>query len=196
MIAELTKTVSLAKADLDRATATIQLTENRMGSDLGELRSMQDMAASDTPCGAAARKSALNSARTYWPTKPIKSCSPYWRRHKTIPAGLWPRRITCWESYPSLRRLKDGLVDAQLRSSRLLGTMTADHPKVLVAKEAEEEIGRNLHSELAIARRGVEVELRMPASAARSWRINWSRPMLAWPVWPPCARAMPMKRPK
>jgi uncharacterized protein involved in exopolysaccharide biosynthesis len=41
--------------------------------------------------------------------------------------------------------------------------MAADHPKVLPAKEAEEEIGRQLHNELAIARRGIEVELRMIA---------------------------------
>jgi polysaccharide biosynthesis transport protein len=62
-----------------------------------------------------------------------------------------------------LRRIKDGLIDAQLHTSTLLGTMTADHPKVLAAKEAEEEIGRNLHNELAIASRSVEAELQMLA---------------------------------
>ena len=41
--------------------------------------------------------------------------------------------------------------------------MSADHPRVLAAKEAEEEIGRHLHDELALARRGVEVELRVIA---------------------------------
>jgi uncharacterized protein involved in exopolysaccharide biosynthesis len=67
------------------------------------------------------------------------------------------------DSHPSLRRLKDGLIDAQLRTSALLGTMSANHPSVLAAKEAEEEIGRTLHRELAIARRGVEVDLRVLA---------------------------------
>ena len=41
--------------------------------------------------------------------------------------------------------------------------MSAEHPRVLAAKEAEEEIGRHLHDELALARRGVEVELRLIA---------------------------------
>ena len=41
--------------------------------------------------------------------------------------------------------------------------MAADHPKVRAAKESEEEIGRHLHDELALARRGVEIELKVIA---------------------------------
>ena len=48
MVEELTKTVALAKTDLDWATAKVEATEKRVGSDLAELRSMQDMAASDS----------------------------------------------------------------------------------------------------------------------------------------------------
>jgi uncharacterized protein involved in exopolysaccharide biosynthesis len=72
-----------------------------------------------------------------------------------------PNRLL--DSHPSLRRLKDGLVDSQIRTASLLGTMAADHPRVRAAEEAEIEIGRNLHDELALARRGVEVELKMIA---------------------------------
>ena len=67
------------------------------------------------------------------------------------------------ESQPALRRLKDGLVDAQLRTAGLQGHMSAAHPLVLAAKEAEEEIGRHLHDELAIAARGVEGDRRLSA---------------------------------
>ena len=73
-----------------------------------------------------------------------------------------PNRLL--DSYPSLRRLKDGLIDAQLRTAALQGTMSPDHPRVRAAKEAEEEIGRQLHDELAMAHRGVEVELRLLAN--------------------------------
>ena len=72
-----------------------------------------------------------------------------------------PNRLL--EAHPSLKRLKDGLVDAQLRTSTLMGRMSAEHPLVQAAKESEIEIGRNLHDELAIARQGVEAELRMLA---------------------------------
>jgi len=72
-----------------------------------------------------------------------------------------PNRLL--ESHPSLRRLKEGLIDSQLRTAALQGTMSAEHPRVLGAKEAEKAIGRHLHDELAIARRGIEVELRLIA---------------------------------
>ena len=95
MVEELTKTVALARADLDRTTAALESTENRVGSDLAELRSMQDMAASDSALRRSGEEIRGNSARTCWPTKPIASCSTCWPRRKTIPAGLWPCPTGC-----------------------------------------------------------------------------------------------------
>ena len=163
MVDELTKTVSLAKADLDRATAAIQLTENHMGSDLAELRSMQDLASGDSALRrsgeeirAQLRENAL-AGKTNQELLVVLTAA----QNDTGRFVAAPDRLL--ESHPSLRRLKDGLIDAQLRTSALLGTMSVNHPKVVAAKEAEEEIGRNLHSELAIARRGVELDLRVLA---------------------------------
>ncbi len=48
MIDELTKTVRLAKNDLDVATGALATIENGLGSDLAELRAMQDVASSDS----------------------------------------------------------------------------------------------------------------------------------------------------
>jgi polysaccharide biosynthesis transport protein len=164
MVDELTKSVSLAKTDLDRATAAIQTTENRVGTDLAELRSMQDAISGDS-----ALRRSVEEIRTQ-----LRDNSLTETTHRELLSVLTaaeddPGRLVAapnrlLESYPAIRRLKDGLIDAQLRTSALLGTMKADNPKVLAAKEAEEEIGHNLHSELAIARRGVEVELRVLAN--------------------------------
>ena len=62
-------------------------------------------------------------------------------------------------SQPTLRRLKDGLFDAQLRAAQLGGTRTVDHPQVHAAKEAVERIRKDLHSELQVAIRGLQIEL-------------------------------------
>ena len=70
-----------------------------------------------------------------------------------------PNRLL--DSQPSLRRLKDGLLDAQLHTAAMMGRMSAEHPLVQAAKQAEEEIGRRLHDELAIAVRGVESDVRL-----------------------------------
>ena len=163
MVEELTKTVALARADLDRATAALESTEKRVGSDLAELRSMQDMAASDSALrrsgeeirGQLRENVLADKANRRW-LEVLAEAENDSGRLVAMPSRLL-------DSHPSLRRLKDGLIDAQLRTSALLGTMSANHPSVLAAKEAEEEIGRTLHRELAIARRGVEVDLRVLA---------------------------------
>jgi polysaccharide biosynthesis transport protein len=161
IVDELTKSVSLAKADLDRATAAIQLTENRMGSDLGELRSMQDMAASDSALRRSGEEIRAQLRENVLADKANQQLLAILAAAQNDPGRLVAAPNRLLDSHPFLRRIKEGLIDAQIRTSTLMGTMTADHPKVLAAKEAEEEIGRNLHSELDIARRSVEAELRM-----------------------------------
>jgi uncharacterized protein involved in exopolysaccharide biosynthesis len=163
MIEELTKTVRLAKADLAEATAALASTEHRVGSDLAELRSMQEMASSDSALrrsGEEIRSQLRENAAT---EKSNRELLAVLTKAQDDPGRLVATPNRLLDSHPSLRRLKDGLVDAQLRTATLMGTMSADHPRVRAAKEAEEQIGRHLHDELALARRGVEVELRVIA---------------------------------
>ena len=179
MSQELTKTVRLAKADLDKATSALQAAERRVGADLGELRSMRDLATSDTPCGAAARKSAPNSADAA-ARQGFQALLAAIVEAKADPSRLaaMPNRLL--DSHSALRRLKDGLVDAQLHTALLLGTMSLDHPKVQAAKETEEAIGRDLR-ELTAAQGGIEIELRLCAErrtlledqlARTNWRLS------------------------
>jgi uncharacterized protein involved in exopolysaccharide biosynthesis len=63
------------------------------------------------------------------------------------------------ESQPILRRLKDGLVDAQLRVSRLEGSRSPDHPQVVAAHQSVQYVREDMHEELAVAVRGVKMEL-------------------------------------
>ncbi len=68
------------------------------------------------------------------------------------------------DSQPALRRLKDGLIDAQLRSAQLQGIRTDTHPGVVAAHHAEEEIRGHLHQEIAIAIRSLNAERSVNAS--------------------------------
>ncbi len=163
MIDELTKTVRLASADLDEATGRLAVTERGVGSDLAELRSMQDMASSDSALrrsGEEIRAQLRENAATEKINQELLSVLT---EANDDPGRFVATPNRLLESHPSLRRLKDGLIDAQLRTAALLGTMAADHPRVQAAKETEEEIGRHLHDELVLARNGVEIELRVIA---------------------------------
>jgi len=161
MVDELTKTVRLAKADLDEATSALASTEHRLGSDLAELRSMQEMASSDSALRRSGEEIRARLRENAAVEKINRQLLAVVTEAEGDPSRLaaTPRQLL--ESHASLRRLKDGLIDAQLHTAALLGTMSADHPKVLAARETEAEIGRNLHEELAVARRGIEIELRL-----------------------------------
>jgi uncharacterized protein involved in exopolysaccharide biosynthesis len=163
MISELLKTVSLAKIDLETATATLAATEHKMGSDLAELRSMQDVTTGDSALRRSAEDIRTQLRENASAEKTNKALLSVLTTAENDPGRFVATPNRLLESHPSLRRLKDGLVDAQLRTSSLLGTMSTNHPRVVAAKEAEEEIGHQLHGELALARRGVEVELNVLA---------------------------------
>jgi succinoglycan biosynthesis transport protein ExoP len=60
---------------------------------------------------------------------------------------------------PTLQRLKNGLVDAQIQLSKLGGTRTAEHPHVRSAIVAVERLREELHQELAVVIEGLQVEI-------------------------------------
>ena len=161
MVEELTKTVRLAKVDLDEATAALAATERRMGSDLAELRSMQEMATSDSALRRSVEEIRAQLRENAATEKVNRALLDVVIAAQADPSRLASAPNQLLKSHDSLRRLKDGLIDARLNIASLLGTMSADHPKVRAARTTEAEICRNLHDELAVVRRGIEVELRL-----------------------------------
>lgn len=77
------------------------------------------------------------------------------------------------ELQPSLRRLKDGLVDAQLRTAQLAGARSKDHPEVKAAIQAEAQVRQELFAEIAVAIRGLDSDIRI--SQMRLERLNSQR---------------------
>ena len=63
-----------------------------------------------------------------------------------------------WASQPAVARLKDGLVDAQLRRARLQGRMRPDHPEIQAARAAEAAVLRDLQRELNVAAAGLATQ--------------------------------------
>ena len=121
------------------------------------LRSAAPFRKSRTNCGSSARR-----------RRPIGNCWPCSSRPRpTRPADGRANRLL--DSQPALRRLKDGLVDAQLRTAALQGRMSAEHPEVISAKEAETQVAARVHAELP------------PRSAA--WNPNWLSTPTAWKCW-------------
>lgn len=161
MIDELVKTVRLARTDLEDATDRMAEIEKQVGADLAELRILHD---------ATTGEGTLRRTRTEITTE-LRAARAATRANEELLAVLsdasedpgrlvaTPNRLL--DSQSSLRRLKEGLVDAQLRTAGLRGRMSDEHPLVQAAHESEHEIRRHLHNELATAIRGSKIELRL-----------------------------------
>ena len=81
------------------------------------------------------------------------------KRAQADPEALLGTPTNLLESQAALKRLKDGLVDAQLRTSELRGKMSPGHPRVQAAIQAEKAVRQNLRGELGTALQGLAADL-------------------------------------
>lgn len=170
MIDELSKAASLAEADLQATTQQLSELESSVGADLAELRTLLESSSGESDLRRKSetietelREAQLEQSSNRGLLALLESATHDHGRLLATPSRLL-------ESQPSLKRLKEGLVDAQLHTAELAGNMSERHPLVKAAIEAEREIGDELHRELEIACRGVRVELEL--SAARVERLS------------------------
>lgn len=158
---ELARAVSMAETDLATATKQLGKLEGVVGVDLAELRMLHV----GTTSGSDLRQKLVEIQNE------IRINDADLARHKQLlvvlkaaqkdPGRLLATPNTLLVALPSVRRLKDGLVDAQLETSKLIGTMSLDHPLVQASKSAEAEISQSLHEEMAVAIKGLEVEVKL-----------------------------------
>lgn len=167
-IDELTKAVALSEKDLKTVTLELATLEQEVGSDLGELRMLHG-----SPSGESdLRKKVIGVENDLREAKAALQVNEELYQVLQMAQGdagrllATPNRLL--ESQPALRRLKDGLVDAQLETAQMLGNMSEDHPKVRAAKLGEQEISQHLHAEMAIALRGLEIDMRLNKARAAS----------------------------
>jgi uncharacterized protein involved in exopolysaccharide biosynthesis len=160
---ELTQSASLARKELNEATQSLSTMEQQVGSDLAELRIL-----SDSPSGDSDLRRNLveleKELRGFKTTQMENEESlKLLQEAQASPEKLLAAPSVLLKSQPALGRLKDGLVDAQLRSSQALGTMSEDHPMVRGAREAERVIREQLYGEIAVAIQGVQADLHVGA---------------------------------
>lgn len=161
MVREMEKAVDMARHDLAETTDRLRRIEQQVGSDLGELRSLQEWSAGETSLRrtVAELETQMRDVRQQQNShrellRLLKHAQDDPRCFATMPNRLL-------ESHAALKRLKDGLIDAQLQTAGLLGRMSADHPLVLAAQQAEREILLHLHKELSSAVEGVVLEMQL-----------------------------------
>ena len=104
--------------------------EREVGPDLAELRNLQEQSSGDSDL----RRKAVEIENELRQAKVAETNNRELLKLLTAardnPGTLLATPNRLLESQPALKRLKDGLVDAQLRTAQHLGTMTHEHPLV------------------------------------------------------------------
>ena len=163
LINELSKTVILAQADVKTAADRLAKIDAEAGPDLGELRTLADELAGESPLrrSLSEMETELRGARTAQDAN--AALLKVLENSKNDPAFLASAPAKLLESQPALKKLKDALMDAQLTTARLLGSLDEAHPSVQAAKSGEAEITQHVHEEVAAAIRGVTIDQRLLA---------------------------------
>ena len=159
MIAELEEGVLQADAALQQRIDELTAFEARVGDRLIDLRSIE------SPLGGTSQLSQqvialeaevrlIEEARVRYEQLLLALTSA---QDDPLQIAAFPASLIA--SQPALESLKQGLVDAQLTTAQLKATRRDEHPFVVSARQREQHVQRQLHAELAVARRGVELEL-------------------------------------
>ena len=137
-----------------------------MGADLGELRMLNETGGGDSPLHRAVNEMDQELRQAHLAIDGNQELLMLLEASKTDARSLAAAPNRLLEAQPVLRRLKDGLVDAQLRTAQLSGNLTSDHPSLKAAKAAEDEIASRVHSEIDGAIVGVKTELQVSQQRA------------------------------
>ena len=174
MVAELERTVALANEDLAKHTAKLSAFESKIGADLSELRNLnaeiggQGGIAQELQAIEAERRANESLRRENARLLQLLSAA----QHDSQQLLATPNSLL--QSQPAVSQLKTALVAAQVRIASLLGSRSENHPYVLAAREAEERIRDQLHDEIAVASRGLAVDLELNADRERALAAKWT----------------------
>jgi len=161
MIAELERAESVAEGHLHDATARLAELEQSVGVDLAELRMLHASHSAGTDLRQTLVEVHNEIRRFETDKRQSEQLLALLRSAQKDPGHLLATPNSLLDSQPALRRLKEGLIDAQLETARLAGRLSPEHPQRVAAEHAAAEISRHLHEELALSIRGLEVELQL-----------------------------------
>ena len=161
LITELQQQVNLASEAHETETQKLTQYETNVGADLGELRMLNAALGGQSDLRQQAIGLEAESRQADLQVRDAEQLLVTLREAQLRAEQLVALPSSLLTSQPTLRQLKDGLVAAQLRTARLMGTRTSEHPQVQAAHDAVEGVRQELRAELQVAVQGVEVELGM-----------------------------------
>ena len=159
VLAELTHARNSAKRELSISTDRLHAIESEAGSDLSDLRGM-----TDTVAGAATSRAEFDQVKNDLRQAEVSRQALIADRELLVRATKDPSAFivapgSILNSQPGLKRLREGLVDAQLSGSQLTGKFMNIHPAVIASQSTMSSISKRFLSELRASIAGVESDI-------------------------------------
>ncbi|MEQ1827156.1 MAG: hypothetical protein ABL921_14470 [Pirellula sp.] len=161
VVMELTNARDSAKRELVSSTTRLRQIETSAGSDLTDLRGMTDPVA-----GASTLRTLFDQIRNEIRQAEVAKQSLLSDKEMLLKAADEPSSFivapgNLLNSQPGLKRLREGLVDAQIVGSQLSGKFTDSHPLVNASQTAQSTIAKRLVQELKASISGVDSEIEL-----------------------------------
>ncbi|MCC7473783.1 MAG: hypothetical protein IT425_00180 [Pirellulales bacterium] len=172
MIAELERTVAMASDDLATHTATLAGFESTIGADLTELRNLNSDSGNQSEVALELNGIEADRRANESRLNEIERLLKLLAAAQEDPRQLLATPNTLLASQPAVSQLKNALVASQLRTAELAASRSEEHPFVISALAAERSIREQLHQEIAVAIRGLEVERELCADRELSLVTN------------------------
>ncbi|MCA9196399.1 MAG: hypothetical protein KDA87_02635 [Planctomycetales bacterium] len=170
ILSELTGKLKLTEQNLADATKKLAAIERTVGKDLGELKSLGPQASGDSSLRRQISQIKTDIRSNEANIIAQQNLLEILHAAKDDSAMFMATPNRLLDAQPGLRRLKDGLVDSQLKVAELSGSMSAQHPAVIAAKKGEQEIREKLSSEIASAIRSIQSEIKVTNALIDSQR--------------------------
>lgn len=161
MIGELTHARDLARTRLQAVQDQVREIEVQFGSDLGELRNLTEAINGEGANRRVIEETNKELQDAELQLENLYSLREFVQRGLQDPSQLLVSGSDLLEKQPSLQRLKDGLIDAQLARSQLSGNMRPEHPRIRTAEIAEAAILKAIKEEFASVLQSMERMIRL-----------------------------------
>jgi len=161
LVDELSNTAKLASHDLHEVTLRLSEKERSVGSDLAELRILNESSSGESNLRQTlveVRNELRQAKRDQQTTLQFEKFLIAAQKDPYQLISI-PNRLI--EAQQSLRQLRDGLVAAKLRTAQLLGDLTPNHPRAKASIVAQREIEQHIHDELQTSIGALRAELKL-----------------------------------
>ncbi len=172
MLLELTHARDLAQKNLESAAAKLRQIEISFGSDLGELRNLTEAINGEGANRRAVEDVSKELQIAELELEKLESLHAFLARGLEDPTHLLISGAELLNRQPSLQRLKDGFIDAQLARSQLSGRLTQDHPRMRAAEMAEVAIHQAMKDEIGSVIESMQPVLKVDRDRVERLRVK------------------------